>query len=148
MTKNARQNTRSKRANITAYRHAYLIFSGSNMNFHALTFARSQGRCWKPRPEAAVFKTSLGTCRMLMHWKTMFGSYYCIKSENICYISRYFLHYFVSPIHRCLANVISTDYVRSRVGQYTSRNGSKSVAPVRTYWELRSRELTASELPC
>ena len=55
------------------------------------------------------------------------------KNENICYISRYFLHYFVSLFHRCLANAISTDYVRSRAGQYTSRNGSKSVAPVRSY---------------
>ena len=43
--------------------------------------------------------------------------YYCIKSENICYISSYFLHYFVSPFHRCLANVISTDYARSWAGQ-------------------------------
>ena len=82
--------------------------------------------------------------------KTMFGRYYCIKTEteNICYISRYFLHYFVSPFHRCLANAICTDYARSGAGQYTSRNGSKSVAPVRSYWKLRSRALTARELPC
>ena len=60
-------------------------------------------------------------------------SYYCIKTENICYISRYFLHYFVSPFHRCLPNAISTDYARFRTGQYTSRNGSKSLAPVRSY---------------
>ena len=32
--------------------------------------------------------------------------------------------------------------------QYTSRNGNKSVAPVRPYWKLRSRALTARELPC
>ena len=57
------------------------------------------------------------------------------KTENICYISRYFLHYFVSSFHRFLANVISTDYARSRAGQYTSRNSSKSVAPVRSYWK-------------
>ena len=55
------------------------------------------------------------------------------KTEIICYISRFFLHYFVSPFHRCLANAISMDYARSRAGQYTSRNGSKSVAPVRSY---------------
>ena len=77
---------------------------------HALTFARS-----------------LRTWRMLMHWKTMFDRYYCIKTENICYISRYFLHYFVSPFPRCLANAISTDCARSKAGQHTSRNGSKSV---------------------
>ena len=80
--------------------------------------------------------------------KTMFDRYYCIKTENICYISRYFLHYFVSPFHRCFANVISTDYARSKAGQCTSRNGRKSVAPVRAYWKLRSRALTARELPC
>ena len=65
--------------------------------------------------------------------KTMFDRYYCIKTENISSTSRYFLHYFVSPFHGCLANVISTDYARSRAGQYSSRNGSKSVAPVRSY---------------
>ena len=77
------------------------------MVFHTLTFARSRGRCWKPRPKAVVFNTSQGTWRMLMHWKTMFDRYYCIKTENICYISRYFLHYFVSPFHRCCAYAIS-----------------------------------------
>ena len=122
------------------YRDAFVM--------HALTFVRSRGRCLKPRPKAAVFNTSLGTGQILMHWKTMLDRYYCIKTENVCYILRYFLHYFVSSFHRCLANVISTDYASSRVGQYTSRNGSKSVALVRSYWKLRSRALTASELPC
>ena len=55
------------------------------------------------------------------------------KNENICYSSHYFLHYFVSPFHRCLANEISTDYARSRAGHYTSRDGSNSVAPVQAY---------------
>ena len=64
------------------------------MVFHALTFARSRGRCWKPRPKAAVFYTSQGTWRMLMHWKTMFNHYYCIKKENICYIFALFLALF------------------------------------------------------
>ena len=52
------------------------------------------------------------------------------KTENICNVSRYFLHYFVSPFHSYLANAISTDYARSRVGYYISRDGSNSVAPV------------------
>ena len=52
---------------------------------------------------------------------------------SFCYISRYFLHYFVSPFHRCRANAISTDYARSGTGQYTSRDGSNSVSPVRAY---------------
>ena len=108
------------------------------MVFHALTFARSRGRCWKPRPKAAAFNTSKGTWRMLMHWKTMFDRYYCIKTEHICYILHYFLHYFVSPFHRCLTNAISTDYARSRARQYTSLNGNKSVAPIQSYWKLRN----------
>ena len=33
------------------------------------------------------------------------------KTEYICYISRYFLHYFVLPFYRCLANAISMDYM-------------------------------------
>ena len=78
----------------------------------------------------------------------MLDRYYCIKIKNICYSSRYFLHYFVSPFHWCLANAISTDYARSRAGHYTSRDGSNYVAPVLAYWKLRSRALTARELPC
>ena len=78
----------------------------------------------------------------------MFDRYYCIKTENICYISRYFLHYFVSPFHRCRTNAIHTDYTRSGAGKYTSLKGSKSVTTVRAYWKLRSRELAARELPC
>ena len=64
----------------------------------------------------------------LMHWKTMFDRYYCIKIENICNILRYILHYFVSPFHRCRANAISTYYACSMAGQYISRDGSNSVA--------------------
>ena len=37
--------------------------------FNALTFPRSHGRCWKPRPLASVFNTSHRTWRMLMHEK-------------------------------------------------------------------------------
>ena len=37
--------------------------------FNALTFSRSLGRCWKPRPSVSVFNTSHGTWRMLMHEK-------------------------------------------------------------------------------
>ena len=67
--------------------------------------------------------------------------------KHFFYISRYFLHYFISPFHRYLANAISTDYARSRAGQYKSRDGSNSMTPVRAYWELRSCALTARELP-
>ena len=37
--------------------------------FNAITFVRSLGRYWKPRPPASVFNTSHGTWRMLMHEK-------------------------------------------------------------------------------
>ena len=63
-----------------------------------------------------------------------------LQSENICYLSPYFLHYFVSPFHWCLANAISTDYARSGAGHYTSRDGSNSVGPVQAYWKLHSRD--------
>ena len=120
------------------------------MFFYALTFARSPWEVLKTEAEGRGFQhlpRDLANVNALK--KNMFDRYYCIKTENICYISRYFLHYFVSPFHRCLANVISTYYARSRAGQYKSRiNGSKSVAPVRAYWKLRSRALTARELPC
>ena len=65
--------------------------------------------------------------------KTMFDPYYCVKTENNCYISHYFLHFFVPPFHRCRANAISTYYAYSRAGQYIYRDGSNSVAPVRAY---------------
>ena len=75
-----------------------------------------------------VLKTEAeGTWQMLMHWKTMFDRYYYIKIKNICYISRYFLHYFVSPFHWCLANAIFTVYARSRARDYTSHDGSNYV---------------------
>ena len=59
-----------------------------------------------------------------------------------------FLALFCSPFHRCLANAISTEYTRSKAGQYTSHNGSKSVAPVWSYWKMRCRASAACELPC
>ena len=42
----------------------------------------------------------------------------------------------------------SMDYARSRGEQYTSRDGSNFMAPVHAYRKLRSRALTARELPC
>ena len=58
-----------------------------------------------------------------------------------------FLAVFCFAFSRCLANEITTDYAYSSAWQYASRNGSKSVAPVRAYWKLRSHALTAHELP-
>ena len=61
----------------------------------------------KTQAEGRGFQHLPRTWRMLMHWKTMFDRYKCIKTENICYILRYFLHNFVTLFRRCLANVIS-----------------------------------------
>ena len=47
----------------------YAIIAIVHVFFNALTFARSLGRYWKPRPSASVFNTSHGTWRMLMHVK-------------------------------------------------------------------------------
>ena len=44
--------------------------------FNVLTFARSLGRCWKPRPSASVFNTSHGTWRMVMHEKPRLIPYF------------------------------------------------------------------------
>ena len=114
------------------------------MVFQALTITRSRGTYWKPRPEAAIFNTSQGTWRMLMqkHVRSR------LLHKKMKTFATFALHYFVSLFHRCLAHAISTDYARSRVGQYTSRDGSESVARVRSYWKLRSRALRARELPC
>ena len=131
---------------VISAKHCYNI--GIKHGFSCIYIRQVPWEVLKTEAEGRGFHTSQGTWRMLMHWKTMFDRYYCIKTENICYISRYFLHYFVSPFHRCLANVISTEYARSRAGQYASHNGSYSVVPVRSYWKLRSRALNARELPC
>ena len=121
------------------------LFSiGIKHGFSCINIRQVPREVLKSRLEAAVFSTSQGTWRMLMHWKSMFDRYYCIKTENI---SHYFLHYFVLPFHQCLANAIFMDCACSRAGQYTSRNGSKSMALVRPYWKLRSHALTARELP-
>ena len=50
--------------------------------FNALTFARSFGRSWKPRPAASVFNISHGTRRMLMHERNMFDPYITTSNEQ------------------------------------------------------------------
>ena len=119
---------------------------GIKHGFSCINIRQVPREVLKPRSEAPVFNTSLGTWQMFMHWKTMFYLYYCIKTEHICYISCYFSHYFVSPFHQCLANAISTDYACSRAGHYTSLDHSNFVAPVQAYWKFRSRALTMREL--
>ena len=64
------------------------------MVFHALTFARSRG---ETEAEGRSFQHLPRDLANVNALKTMFDRYYCIKTKNICYISRYFLHYFVSP---------------------------------------------------
>ena len=62
--------------------------------FNALTFARSLGRCSKPR-KAAVFNTSLGTWRMLMHEKTMFDPYNKKKDSSFRFKKKTFILSFI-----------------------------------------------------
>ena len=103
------------------------------MFFYALTFARSRGpwEVLKAETEGRGFQhLPMDLANVNAFEKKMFDRYYCIKTENICYITRYFLHLFVSPFHGCLANAISMDYARSRAGHYISRDGSNSVALV------------------
>ena len=50
---------------------------------NALTFARSLGRCWKPRPLVSVFNTSHGTWRMLMHKKTCLIPIFNVNTLNL-----------------------------------------------------------------
>ena len=116
--------------------------------FHALTFASSRGRCWKPRPKAEgqhltrdlenvnALKNHVRSLLLHKNWKhllnfALFFALFCFAFSQMSRESNF----------RGL-------YARSRTGQYTSRNGSKSVAPVRSYWKLCSRALTACELPC
>ena len=45
----------------------------------------------------------------------------------------HFAFFSCTILFRLLTDVARTDYARSRAGQYTSRDGSNSVAPVRAY---------------
>ena len=124
----------------------WLHYRDQKCFFHALTFARSWERCWKPWPDsfqhlprhlANVNALKKHVWLLLLHknWKHLL--HFAL-----------FLTLFCFTFHRCLANAISMDNARSRAVQYTSRNGSKSVALVWSYWKLRSHALRACELPC
>ena len=102
-------------------KHGFLCINIRQVRWQVLkTEAEGRGFQHLPRHLANVNALKNHVWSLLLH-----------KSENICYISRYFLHYFVSPFHRCRANAISTDYARSGAGQYTSRDGSNSVSLIR-----------------
>ena len=59
--------------------------------FNALTFARSLGRCWKPRPSALVFNTSHWTWRMLMHEKPCLFPILCLTGvSQTCRLGKVF----------------------------------------------------------
>ena len=57
---------------------------------NTLTFARSLGRCWKPRPTASVFNISLGTWQTLMHGKPCLIPIikHCFSCINVCQVPR------------------------------------------------------------
>ena len=50
------------------------------MFFYALTSAGPQGWCWNLSLKGEGFNYPQGVQQMLMHQKTMFDHYYCIKS--------------------------------------------------------------------
>ena len=82
-----------------------------NKMTHGKTYNKSPRRI---NHKATRSKTNTGTTALERSVEQTTEGFDCKKTENICYISRYFLHYFVSPFHRCLTNAISTDYARSR----------------------------------
>ena len=69
--------------------------TGIKHGFSCINIRQVPWEVLKTKVKGRSFQHLPRTWRMLMHWKTMFDHYYCIKTENICYISRYFLHYFV-----------------------------------------------------
>ena len=74
-------------ANIFSF---YATIAIEHVFFNALTFARSLGRCWKPRLSASVFNTSLGfhgTWRMLMYEKPCLIPIIATKTcrRHLCY---------------------------------------------------------------
>ena len=68
--------------------HCLPIPFGVSRLLNGLTFSMPCKSSAEEIVKAAVFNTFQGTWRMLMYCKTMFDQYYCIKTENICYISR------------------------------------------------------------
>ena len=59
--KKAKQNSARKYAKCSKCFQFLCNNSDRTWFWNALTFTRSLGRCWKPRPPVSVFNTSLGT---------------------------------------------------------------------------------------
>ena len=82
-------------APITTAADGSLEYRDQTCFFHSLTFARSRGRCRKPRLKAEVFNNSLGIWQTLMHWKTMFDPVIAINStimlKKITKLARHYL---------------------------------------------------------
>ena len=75
-----------------------------------------------PRDLANVNALKNHVRALLLHKNCKHLQYFALFLALVCF-----------AFSRCLANVISTYYARSKAGQYTSRNGSKSVSPIRSY---------------
>ena len=80
--KKAKQNSARNNTKCSKYFQFLCNNNDRTWFFNALTFARSRGRCWKPRPSTSVFNISHGTWRMLMHEKTMFDPYNIMLYET------------------------------------------------------------------
>ena len=96
--------------------HSMFFSIGIKHGFSGINIHQVPWEVVETKAEGRGFQHLPRDLAMLMHWKTMFDYYYCIKIKNICYILRYFLHYFVLPFYWCLANAISTDYAHLRAG--------------------------------
>ena len=127
------------RCNNIGIKHGYSCINIRQVPWKVLK-TKAKGRSFQhfPRDLANVNALKNHVWSLLLHknWKLLL------------HFAFFLLHYLVLPFHWCLANAISMDYAHSRAGQYTSREGSNSVAPVRVYWKLHSRALTVRELPC
>ena len=60
---------------------------GIKHGFSCINIRQVPWEVLKTEAKGRSFNTSQGTWGMLMHSKNMFSRYYCIKTENICYIS-------------------------------------------------------------
>ena len=93
ISEKAKQN--SARNNMKCSKLFQFLCNNSDQKWflNALTFARSLGRCWKPRPSASVFNTSHRTSMAnVKAWKTMFDPYVEVD------LFSEFWHCFLSPL--------------------------------------------------
>ena len=78
----AKQNSARNNANCSKCFQFLCNNSDRTWFFNALTFARSLGRCWKPRPPASVFQHLHRDLANVNAWKTMFDPYKMVLNKD------------------------------------------------------------------